>query len=145
MEPISASIVVALLAKYGRHLVDAATEVLDDVVKDRMKSVLEAVRSRFSHDPVATGALDRLADQPDNPNRQAAVTDHLDEVLHADPEFGQLLASLVAAVPATSNQVQVSDSGAVAVGGDVTISGGAIASGRDVSVIGTLPPLAGQP
>lgn len=147
MEPISASIVVGLLARFagplaeaaGSHLATAAGAVLDDELTARLRRLWDCVQARFAHDPQAIGSLQRLGEQPANPNRQAAVTDHLQELLAADPDFAARLATLTEAAQAgggrsRDNEVLIDNSGAVATGGSVTVSGGQFAAGRDLTV-----------
>src|SRR5262245_8099288 len=104
-------------------------------VVEGLRVVWDAVRGRVSRDPRAAGAMDRLADQPANVCRQAAVEDHLDETLRADPQFAAQLSELVrSAVRQDVSDVRVTDAGAVAIGGNVVIRGGTYAVGRALTV-----------
>jgi hypothetical protein len=138
MDPVSlaAAAVMPFLVNYAQHLAGLAGKVVDEAVTDRLRAIWEAVKTRFAGDSQAGGALGRLAEQPDNPRRQAAVEDHLDEVIEKDPAFAAELAQLVRSAErtATISDVVVRDSGAVAMGGDVTISAGGHAAGRDVTI-----------
>jgi hypothetical protein len=135
MEPISAAAITSLLVTYGRHLAGIASDVLDEGIAERLRAVWDKVRKRFSGDDQASGALERLAEQPDNSRRQAALEDHLDEIMHTDAEFTASLAELVEQVGSRSyDNIDVRDAGAVAIGGNVTISGGQYTAGRDVNV-----------
>lgn len=134
-DPVAVGAVTAILVRWAQH---AAGVALDGLVTDRARAVWDAVAARFRSDQQADGALRRLADQPDNPNRRAAVADHLDELIAEDPEFGRRLASLMAG--SAAGQVlstRVENAGAAVVGdGRVDIRGGGIAAGRDVHVGG---------
>ena len=135
MEPISAAVITSLLVTYGRHLLGIASEVLDEGIAERLRAVWDKVRNRLSGDDQASGALERLAEQPDNNRRQVALEDHLDEILQADAAFAASLTELVEQVGARSyGNIDVKDAGAVAIGGDVTISGKDYTAGRDVTV-----------
>ncbi len=135
MEPISAAVVTSLLVTYGRHLAGIAGGVLDEAIAGRLRALWERVTDRFSGDGQASGALGRLAKEPDNPRRQAAVEDHLDEMMQADPAFASALAEL--AQQAGSNSfanIDIRDAGSVAIGGNVSITGAGYVAGRDLTV-----------
>lgn len=138
MDPVSlaAAAVVPFLVTYAQHLAGVAGKVVDEAVTDRLRAVWNAVKKRFADDPQADGALTRLADEPDNPRRQAAVEDHLDEQIQLDPAFAAELARLVGDVERTTmiSDAVIRDSGAVAMGGDVTITAGGHGAGRDVTI-----------
>ncbi|EMD24215.1 hypothetical protein [Amycolatopsis azurea] len=135
MDAISAAAITSLLINYGRHLAGVASEVVDEGVRQGLRALWEKVRDRFSSDPQASGALDRLAEQPGNQRRQAAVEDHLDEVLSADADFAASLSELVERMKATGrHDIQVRDSGAVAIGGNVSIKGTRQVAGRDITI-----------
>ena len=137
MELVSAALVVKLLSGYaatlGGFVVSAAAPALEGFAKERIAALVDAVRKRFSGDAAANDALDRLDKAPEDPRRQGAVEERLDEVLQADPEFAELLTELVeAARTSVSGPVTVENSGATAVGGSVTITAHGDAAGRDV-------------
>jgi hypothetical protein len=136
MEPISTGLVLGWLARYAGHAVGVGSQALDDVLLRRMTQLWDAVAVRFGADPSAKGALDRLHEQPDNPRRQGAVEDHLEDVLAGDPRFAaevhRLLGDLETRAVAVSD-VRVSNAGAVAFGGDVRIHAGSFGAGRDIT------------
>jgi hypothetical protein len=84
MEPVTAEAVTGLLVTYANHLACVAVGVVDGGVKKALGRLWEKVAARFGRDPAATGALDRLAEQPGNTRRQSAVEDRLDGALAAD-------------------------------------------------------------
>jgi hypothetical protein len=131
MDPISASVVVGLLARYAHHLAGHAQAVVDDAVKDQLRKLWEAVRTRFQRDPHAAHALDRVAEEPGNELRQAALQDYLAQSMQADRDFCAELARLARPVITTTMTLDVQNSGAVAAGATVNITG-QIAAGRDV-------------
>lgn len=130
MDPISVSVVVALLTKYAKHMAGITEDALDGVAKDGLAKLWTRVRTRLAGDPHAASTLDRMAEQPDNELRQAALQDYLADAMHMDHQFAADLARLAQPVTNTMS-ADVRDSGAVALGGSVSISGG-IAAGRDV-------------
>jgi len=135
MDPVSAAAITSLLVTYGRHLAGIASEVVDEGVAQGLRALWDKVRSRFSADEQASGALDRLAEQPDNSRRQAALEDHLDELMRADSDFAASLAELAEEVRSGGfANIRVQDAGAVAVGGNVTVSGSRYAAGRDINL-----------
>ncbi|MEV7553647.1 hypothetical protein AB0N89_28870 [Amycolatopsis sp. NPDC089917] len=98
----------------------------------RARSSTKESRKDFAQ---ASGALDRLAEQPDNKRLQGAVEDHLDEILSADADFAASLSELVERMKATGHPgVQVRDSGAVAIGGNVSVKGTRQVAGRDITI-----------
>lgn len=137
MDPVSVTAITALLVDYGRHLVGVAGDALDAGIVQGLRVLWEKVRSRFMVDAQAAGAFQRFVEQPDNSRRQAAVEDHLEELMQADADFAASLAELVERVRSCGYaNIRVRDAGAVAIGGDVTISGGQYTAGRDINVTG---------
>lgn len=135
MDVVSAAAITSLLVTYGRHLAGVAGGVLDEVVAERLRALWEKVRSRFAAEEQATGALERLAEQPENDRRRAALEDHLDELMQADADFAASLAELAEQVRSAGYaNIRVQDAGAVAIGGDVTVSGSRYAAGRDITL-----------
>ena len=90
------------LVTYAQHLAGVAGKVVDEALTERLRAIWNAVKTRFADDSQADGALARLAEEPDNPRRQAAVEDHLDEQIQRDPAFGAQLAQLVGQVERTT-------------------------------------------
>ncbi|UQX89467.1 hypothetical protein M6D93_05530 [Jatrophihabitans telluris] len=136
MDPISATAVVGLLVRYARHLSGQVGESIDNAVNEQLSAVWKKVLGRFRSNPLADGALIRLQEQPDNANRQAAVADHLEEIMSADRGFVDELSQLMAMRPAGDSYVEVHarDAGPVAANGNVTISGARLAAGRDLTI-----------
>ena len=144
MDMISAAAITSLLVSYGKHLAGVASNAVDDGVTRGLRAMWEKVRSRFSGDEQASGALARLAEQPENQRRQGAVEDHLDEIMSADPDFVEALTKLANEVKMPGyGTIQVRDAGAVAVGGNVSIKGTHHVAGRDV-IAGTNEPAPGS-
>jgi hypothetical protein len=139
MEPISTALVLGWLARYAAHLAGVGGQALDSVLLRRMTQLWDAVAARLGTDSSAKSALDRLSEQPDNPRRQGAVEDHLEDALAADPRFAAEVRRLVGALDSRAveiSDVRVSNAGAVAFGGDVAIHGGHLAAGRDITTTG---------
>jgi hypothetical protein len=135
MEPLSTGLVLSWLARYAGHLVGIGQKSLDDALVGRMGDLWNAIAGRFGRNPSAEDSLERLRQQPDNPRRQAAVEDHLEDAL-ADGGFADEVRRLLANLerPGAISDTHVSDSGAVAVGGSVTIHAGQFAAGRDLVI-----------
>ncbi|RSM57829.1 hypothetical protein DMH03_26110 [Amycolatopsis sp. WAC 01376] len=137
MDAVSAAAITSFLISYGRHLAGVAGAVVDEGVTQGLRSLWEKVRGRFSSDPQASGALERLAEQPENQRRQAAVEDHLDELMAADGDFAAALSELVERLKTTGYPtIQVRDAGALAIGGNVSIKGTRQVAGRDITISG---------
>jgi hypothetical protein len=135
MDPVSAAAITSLLVNYGRHLAGVASDVIDEGVTRGLRTLWDKVRTAFSADQQASGALERLAEQPENQRRQAAVEDHLDELMCADSEFAASLKAIVEQLEAAGQRtIQVRDAGAVAIGGNVSLKGTHHVAGRDITV-----------
>jgi hypothetical protein len=132
MEPVSA-VITSLLAE---HLAGAASGVLSEERAELLRPLFDIVRERLSDDEQASRALERLAEQPDSLHRRAVLGDHLDEIMRSDADFAASLTELAGRAAGPG----VITSGAVAIGGDVHISGH-VAAGRDIVV----PPGPGDP
>lgn len=145
MDSVSTTAITSLLVDYGRHLVGVAGDVLDAGIVKGLRVLWEKVRSHFLVDAHASGAFQRFAEQPENSRRQAAVEDYLEELMQADTDFAASLAELVEQVRSSGYaNIRVRDAGAVAIGGDVTISGGRHVAGRDINLTGPgddMPPV----
>jgi hypothetical protein len=139
MEPITAAWVVGLLAVHAKSLVGPAIETAakegGEFLAGRVKALVAAVRAHFRDDPAATDALDRLDQAPDDARRQGAVEERVEEALAADPSFVAALQQLADEIRAAGPQsVTVQDAGAVAVNGNVTLTAGGHAAGRDLII-----------
>ncbi|OXM44848.1 hypothetical protein [Amycolatopsis alba] len=135
MDAVSAAAITSFLISYGRHLAGVASEVVDEGVTQGLRALWEKVRGRLSSDPQASGAMERLAEQPDNQRRQAAVEDHLDEIMGSDADFAASLSELAERIKATGHPaIRVRDAGALAIGGNVSIKGTRQVAGRDITI-----------
>ncbi|MDP9207967.1 MAG: hypothetical protein M3O65_05615, partial [Actinomycetota bacterium] len=110
-----------------------------EAVMVRLDRLYDRLKARFAGDGTGRLALERLAEQPEDPRRQASLQHVLAQALETDPRFAAELVAMVgeirAAAPAlTMTQVNVSQSGATAAGGgDVRMSGETVA-GRDITI-----------
>ncbi|MGV9360124.1 hypothetical protein [Amycolatopsis sp. NPDC003731] len=144
MDMVSAAAITSLLVSYGKHLAGVASDAIDDGVTRGLRALWEKVRIRFSGDEQASGALARLAEQPENERRQGAVEDHLDDFMSADRDFVEALTKLADEVKTAGyGTIQVRDAGAVALGGNVSIKGTHHVAGRDV-IVGMNDPAPGS-
>jgi hypothetical protein len=133
-EAVSAAAITSLVT-YGRHLAGVTGEV-HEVVAACLGALWDKVWSRFSAEEQASGALERLATQPDISRRRAAVEDRPDELMRADRDFTASLAELVARATLVGYaNLRVRDAVGAAIGGDVTIRGGRYAAGRDIALV----------
>lgn len=136
MEPITvaASVVVGMLARYAEHLAGAAGKAADEALTERLRLLWRAVKARFQSDPGALDSLARLRKKPESGHWRAAVEEHLDEAMTADRSFATLVANLAKQIQGVDiSNVDIRDAGAVAIGGDVSVSG-TYAAGRDLTV-----------
>ena len=136
MDPVSASAITSLVVVYAKHLAGVAGEAVDGLFKEALEDTWNAIRARFRGDDQATGALVRLEEKPDNDRRRAAFEEHLEELMESDPAFRDELDALWSRAQAAHavSGVQVSDAGAVAIGGDVNLRAGGNLAGRDLTI-----------
>jgi hypothetical protein len=138
VDPISASVVVGLLAQYAKHLAGVSSSAVDEQLKKGISALWTTVTRQLRREPTSAATLDRMMAEPDNPRRRAAVEDHLEEALRDDPAFRSDVANALRAVPSAHVTAHVENSGAVVTGGTLSISGH-LAAGRDVVVPRTDP------
>jgi hypothetical protein len=95
MDPASAAVMLLApyLAKFGESFAARAGEA----ALDGTKALFGAIRRKFSqdNDPYAQQTLDRLAQQPDDEGRQAALRSVLEEKANEDRAFAEQLLELV--------------------------------------------------
>lgn len=144
MDPISVAAVVALIATFVEKVAGRATEqVAEDVgndFADRIRQLFETVKTRFSGESYAAGALERFEAEPGNERRRTTLEDALSEIVDSDPAFEKELEGFLtdARKDAPTGSTWVSESGAVSLHGDIRQAGRYVA-GRDMS-IGTPDP-----
>jgi hypothetical protein len=99
--------------------------------------IYNAIKGRVTVDGFAEGALKRLEQRPVDEGRQATLQDVMAELIEGDPAFQTVLTKLVEEAKATGGTsiAQIADSGAAAVGGNVTMTGTHVA-GRDMTIGG---------
>jgi hypothetical protein len=134
MEPvtIAASVVVPLLVRYAQRLAGVAGKVVDEALTDGLRALWNAVRNRMSGEPDGQRAMAELALNPADRPASDVLTERLEALIAADPSFASEVRRLVADVKRIEiSHVDVTESGAVALGGDVNISG-TYAVGRDL-------------
>ena len=126
----SVNLVVAYVSRHHDELVDR----VGDAVVDRLGALYGWVRDHLRPEPNGGAALDNLEQAPDDARRQGAVEFALTQLLDQNTALMQELASLVDEVEeATPAGVRITQSGAVAVGGNVSLEGTYVA-GRDLSI-----------
>lgn len=139
MDPATlAALAVGALVRYiaskAARLAGRAGRELDAVVDDRLDRLYNAVRERLVDDRRGERMLNDLEAQPDDARRQGRLELTLEEVIEEDPGFASRLAAMLEdlAQPAAPGGVAVREAGPVA-GGDVVITAGRDAAGRDLT------------
>jgi hypothetical protein len=134
------SLIAAFLGRAGEQAADQAAGELGHATVAKLRGLYEAVKRRVARDSFAQSALERLEQQPENERRRGALEDAVAEVAEADPAFRHELARVLEEVQAAAgDRIEISDSGAVAIHGDVRMRGTYVA-GRDMRIGGTPPP-----
>jgi len=97
VDPASAA--VALLAPYLAKAAGAFATKAGEAALEGTKSLLAAIRRKFSHDgdDYAAQTLQRLEERPDDKGRQSGLESVLAEKAHEDPSFAEELKKLVEA------------------------------------------------
>lgn len=78
-----------LLSKTADKLTDRASGRLSDVAVEKAEALWSTVSPKIEANPGALRAAQRVADQPNNEDFQAALRVELDELLANDPRFRQ--------------------------------------------------------
>ena len=145
MDPVAlasaaASLIAAFLGRVGEQAADRAAGELGEAAVGRLRGLYEAVKRRLAPGTFAQGALERLEQQPENDRRRAALEDALVELAEVDQGFREELSGLVEEVKtAGGDRIEISESGAVAIHGDVRMRGTYVA-GRDMRFGANPPP-----
>jgi hypothetical protein len=114
-------LVTAYLTSYGGQVKEIAGGI---------RRIIDRIRSALSSSGYDEGPVDRLIAEPASQSRQTVVAGLLSEALENDVALRESLRSLIAEVQAT---LGFSDAGAVAIHGDVKLSGKYVA-GRDLHI-----------
>jgi hypothetical protein len=140
VDPAAAAValLVPYLGQLGGHLAGRVATELTEAVMARLDHLYDRIKARFAGDRAAGRALQRLEERPQDQLRQASLHDVLAEAVEADPRFAAELTEMVGKIQAMAptlamTQVNVSESGATALGGDVRMSGETVA-GRDITI-----------
>ena len=138
VEPVTTITAVSLLAAcLGGALEKAGEQSESGLVKATgaaVSRIHEAIRHPLAGDSYHAQTLQRFEQRPEDDRRQRALQGVLDEIADEDPEFAQRLADLVAeARKAGGQSIQITDSGVVAIGGNV-IQHGQNLAGRDLTI-----------
>lgn len=136
VEPVTTITIVSLLAGFLGGAAQKAGEGTVDAAQLGLKQIYQRVKSRLQGDEYAVKTLERVEEEPLNELRQGALADVLEDIIRKDPAFESDLKDLVEEVVAASgDEIQITDSGAVAIGGNVVQLGERVA-GRDQFNIG---------
>jgi hypothetical protein len=131
-----AGMAIAAVVRYLGHRARGVAE--RKLVDPQLERLYDAVRRRVAAAPAKGRVLEELEADPDDPRRQARLEYALELEIDGDPAYAQQLAGLLEKLPAREiGEVHIESSGAVALMGDVNISG-EYAAGRD-QVFGRRP------
>ncbi|HEX8067033.1 MAG TPA: hypothetical protein VF520_10945 [Thermoleophilaceae bacterium] len=136
VEPITvaAGLVGAYLQHLSQRAADQAVEELDERAERGLLGLYRLVKNKLTGHDHGKAVLARVEEEPANERRQAALADVLDEVGRDDQQFAAELERQVdEATASLAGRIEISDSGAVAIGGSVTQRGTYVA-GRDLTV-----------
>jgi hypothetical protein len=133
-----AAVAVAALVRYvagkAAGMAGRAGRDIDAVIDDRLDRLYETVRENLSGDRRGQRTLNDLEGHPTDIRRQGRLELALEGAIEADSEFGGRLAAMLEDLSQRPppGGLAVRDAGPVA-GGDVVISAGRDAAGRDLS------------
>lgn len=138
VEPVTTITAVTLLAAYLKGVAEEAGKQsgggLGEGARAGLRKLYDVVKRRLSGDGFQQQTLERFEERPDDERRQRALDDVLSEAVEGDREFARELADLVAEVRrAAGDSIQITDSGAVAIGGNVIQRAGGDLAGRDLT------------
>jgi protein involved in polysaccharide export with SLBB domain len=121
-----------MLADDTIRLITACLTRGDNVgeVAARIKRLIGRIRSALSSAGHDASTVDRLIDEPASKSRQAVVTGLLAQAIEDSPELEEWLRPMVNDLRVTA---KINNAGAVAVGGEVKLSGRYVA-GRDLRI-----------
>jgi hypothetical protein len=124
------SLLAGYLSRHGNELVDR----IGDAAVNRLGSLYSWVRDHLRQEPSAGAALEGLERAPADARRQGSVEFALTQLIERDTALAGQLAELVKAVNDENRAaIKITESGAVAVGGDVRLDGTYVA-GRDLTI-----------
>jgi hypothetical protein len=130
---------VSLLAPYvgrlGGRLADRLGADLEEAVATRLERLYQWIKEKVTGDQFAESMLERLEERPNSQARQASLAGILGEMAQDDDRFAAELAVLVEDTRRAGGPtfVQITDAGAVAIHGNLTMRGTNIA-GRDLRI-----------
>jgi hypothetical protein len=133
-----AALAVGALVRYiatkAASVAGRAGRDIDAVVDDRLDRLYKAIRERMVGDGRAERTLSDVEAQPDDARRQGRLELALEEVIEEDPGFASRLAAMLDDLSRhpPPGGIAVRDAGPVA-GGDVVITAGRDAAGRDLT------------
>ena len=99
-----------------------------------MRRIYDLIKRRVAGDDFHQQALARVEATPEDERRRRTLQDVLDEIAESDPGFADELMEAVAQTrEAAGDSIQITESGAVAFGGNVVLQGTNVA-GRDLHI-----------
>jgi hypothetical protein len=133
MDP--ATIAALAVGALVRYVSSKAAGLVDKAVDDRLDRLYDTVRAHVTGDQRAERTLHELEVDPDNARRQGRLELALEGAVEDDPAFAARLAAMLddLAQRPPPGGVLIRDAGPVA-GGDVAITGGRDAAGRDLTI-----------
>ncbi|MGH8835833.1 MAG: hypothetical protein ACRDWG_12715 [Actinomycetes bacterium] len=141
MDPATlAALAVGALVRYvaskAAGVAGRAGRDIDAAVDDRLDRLYNTVRERLSRERRGEVTLSDLEARPDDARRQGRLELTLETVIEDDSQFGSWLAAMLEDLSQRppAGGVMIRDAGPVA-GGDVVITAGRDAAGRDLSSV----------
>jgi hypothetical protein len=134
MDPLSlATAAVTILSPYLLKAGEKAAEEVGKRLPDSARKLWNAISAKLSNKPVAAEAVKDLVAKPADQHSQAALVDHLRNVLEAEPAFAAELGLLLESLQReSSDTIAVTGPGAVATKGGVSAGAGGVAVKGDV-------------
>jgi hypothetical protein len=111
------AVVTPYIVKAGEEFAKKAGAALSE----KVGAVYEAIKRKFTGDPLAEQTLARVAEKPDSEGAKSMFKELLNEKLSADPDFASTLSRLLEEAKAadTRNVLAIGER-SVAIGGDNT-------------------------
>jgi hypothetical protein len=132
MDPITlAGAALGLLTPFFKKLGEKVMDAAAGAAVDKVQALYERIRARLGGDPYDTQLLAGVEADPDSGSRQRNLRDRLQELLESDPEFRSEVEGLVADATTAGATVVTANASGVTAGGNVAMTAGGDAVGRD--------------
>jgi hypothetical protein len=130
------SLLVPYLAKAGKTIAEKVGKDMWDKVNDKVETLYENIKNKFTGNDYATQTLKRLKEKPEDKGRQSAMESVLEEVLADDQQFQKMLGQLLAEAKKSGGDsiIQVYGGGAAATHGAVAAGEGGYAARGNIII-----------